>query len=149
MIFVPKLKHQKLLESAIRIDKEKNQVDFETVQTAVEKYIQQNRWWSILDGELILDFTTGLLWENPKAVISGSRIVAKKYIKDKNLKPSIIWRLPNIDDVKNVVEDRTFPLLKGSGAKYILGYSAIQLDSNGMWLDRDYPNTFEGAYAPT
>ncbi|AUX85694.1 hypothetical protein C3F34_06190 [Acinetobacter sp. ACNIH2] len=144
MIFVPKLKHQKLLESAIRIDKEKNQVDFETVQTAVEKYIQQHRWWSILDGELILDFTTGLLWENPKAVISGSRIVAKKYIKDKNLKPSIIWRLPNIDDVKNVVEDRTFPLLKGSGAKYILGYSAIQLDSNGMWLDRDYPNTFEG-----
>ena len=49
MIFVPKLKHQKLLESAIRLDKEKNRVDFEMARTAVEQYIQQHRWWSVLD----------------------------------------------------------------------------------------------------
>ena len=144
MIFVPKLKHQKLLESAIQADTEQNQIDFETVQTAIEHYIQQYRWWSVLDGEMILDFTTGVLWENPKAVISGSRIVAKKYIKDKNLKSSITWHLPTKETVQNVVEDKKFPLLKGSGAKYILQHGSIQLDLDAMWLDRDYPNTFEG-----
>ncbi len=144
MIFVPKLKHQKLLESAIRIDKEKNRIDFETSQNAIDNYIQQHRWWSVLSGEMILDFTTGILWENPKVLTTGSHLAAKKYIKDKNLQTSITWQLPTKAIVQNVVEDKSFPLLKGSGNKYILGYSSIQLDLMGMWLDRDFPKTFEG-----
>lgn len=142
-IFVPKGKHQQMLEQVTFEDKEQQKLNFDVLFKSAQQYFSQHRWWKIADGAMILDSKQHILWENPKNSLEGSHLDAKKYIKTKNSIPSITWRLPNAENVRDVVEVNTFPLLKGV-FKYILGHSSIQLDLDAMWLDRDYPKVFEG-----
>ncbi|MHA3116583.1 hypothetical protein E0H86_11795 [Acinetobacter sp. ANC 4635] len=145
IIFVPKLKHQKILESVLQVDRKQKNEDFKLALETAKNYFEKYRWWKVANGKAIFDSTTGILWEKPNTVKTGDHIEACEYVKKKNSESSLTWKLPNIENIKNVVEDSTFPLLNGPDSKYILQQTAIQLNITAMWLDRDYPSTFEGS----
>ncbi|MFW1859944.1 hypothetical protein [Acinetobacter defluvii] len=141
IVFVPKLKHQKMLEQAIFEDSKKNKLDFEIACKSAQHYFEEHRWWILADETMILDSVTGILWENPKSVLTGEDWDTEEYIKNKNSTSSIVWRLPSQEMVQRLVEDNTFPLLKTSGTKFILNTESIHLDLNIMWLNDYYPDT--------
>ena len=66
-IFVPKLKHQQLLDLVIAEDRKQKKKEFEENLKSVESYFNQHRWWLIANEQMILDRETGLLWENIKS----------------------------------------------------------------------------------
>jgi len=140
-IFVPKLKHQQLLDLVIAEDRKQKKKQFEENLKSVESYFNQHRWWLIANEQMILDRETGLLWENIKSSDYYSNF--NDVVKQKKIAGLTHWQLPTQNQVTKIVESN-FPLKKGS-YKYILGSRAIILKNNeNMWLDNDYPGIFSG-----
>ena len=143
--FVPTLKQQKLLATAeaIAIENDKAQ-DTKTLKRATDdavKYFEQHRYWWINDGEMIFDRETGLLWQGkPNKSITYSLPDAKKIAVGLQLGGLTKWKLPTKSQIKQVVENN-FPLVSPS-SRYILGATTIMHQTNGMWLDRDYPSDY-------
>jgi hypothetical protein len=140
-IFVPKIKHQQLSHLAILKDQNEKEKIFEKNLKFAKTYFKLHRWWYIANEKMILDRDTSLLWEHIDIAHMEvfNNLTAKKKIKNKGVANIFNWELPTVTDVKQVVEDNTFPLREGS-AKRILGISSICTKEEQMWLDNDYPS---------
>ena len=140
-IFAPKLQHQQLLNLESSIYKKAQKIRFEENLKLAKKYFYQHRWWFVAAEKMILDQKTKLLWENIR--VGNYEVVdtkaAKLKVKNKIVANLTDWTLPSVNNIKNIVEDSTFPLRVGD-AKRILGNALVCTSEKQMWLDRDYPS---------
>ncbi|MFW2037305.1 hypothetical protein ACG92Y_02035 [Acinetobacter ursingii] len=137
-VFVPKLKHQKLLDQAIHEDQKFKRKEFEEHLKSAESYFNQHRWWLIANEQMIFDRTTGLLWENLKSSIVFNLDAARSYSDNKQIASLAHWKLPSKGQVQNIL-DADFPL-KSGGEHRINSIRTLNLNNSQMWLDRDYPS---------
>lgn len=137
-IFVPKLKHQKLLDQAICEDQKVKRKAFEEHLKSAESYFNQHRWWLIANEQMIFDRETGLLWENLKSATIHIWEAAKDYVGGKKIASLSHWKLPSKAQAKNIL-DADFPL-KSGGGHLIYSHTTLNLNNNQMWLDRDFPS---------
>ena len=114
--------------------------------------IKNQKWYFFKNKpHVLMDKLTGILWANLDyfpyllengAYSSGSSIVdsiLNDYIADgfEN------WQLPTRDEILYIVNDNTFPFSSHNQHR-IKDYGSILYDTNGMWLDRDYPGDCNG-----
>jgi len=141
--FVPTLKNQKLFAAAEAIALENDKIeDARTIKQATDAavaYFEQHRYWWINDGEMIFDRETQLLWQGNPGSQGYSLADAHNHANKLRLGNLQGWRLPTIDQIKQIVENN-FPLLLGTN-KHILLWSAIMYAEGAIWLDSDYPRT--------
>lgn len=113
MIFVPKLKHQRLSEQAIIEDQKQKKTEFDESLNKAEAYFYQHRWWNLANGKLILDTKTGLIWEylesKGRPYYNSKAIDLVKQIRTANLSN---WELPTKEQLLKVSKDN-FPLKSG------------------------------------
>lgn len=150
--WVPKLKHQKLLQSAqtevTKAEKIQDEKTLADAKTLAEEYFRQQRYWWIDGGKMIFDTTTGILWQGKpdqeEYYFDDARKNAVK-VQTSALKG---WILPEKEQIKVVVENN-FPLLLGGG-KRILNCTKVQhrLQSIGL-AEYNYPNDVGSDYALT
>ena len=119
-IFVPKLKHQQLLDLAIVEDRKQTKKKFNEALKAVEAYFNQNRWWLFANEQIIYDRETGLLWENLKSCgllysnDGGNNTAAKNFLKNKTIASLGSWQLPTKLELIKVSSHSNFLLRKGA-----------------------------------
>ena len=125
-VYVPKVK-QHALQQLVKGDL---QHKIAIVEKAVVEYFAGQRWWSINDGEAILDNKTGLLWQGkPKETqykydqqdIAGSDI--------DYLFGWLNWNLPTAAQLEALVKaEPRFPLVRGK---------TYEINSWWAWLTSD------------
>ncbi len=107
-ISVNKSQFDRLLESAA----------IEALGSLVNEFANV-RWWWLADDTMIMDATTGLLWDaKPDTVNLFDISNGRKHCADKKVGGLITWRLATKEELKNVATDNSFPLR--SGKEYAL-----------------------------
>lgn len=111
-VCVPKIKYQQLQQFEAGV----NLAELNKLQLLLEKYFKSQRWWSINQGEAILDQKTGLLWQGkPKKT-------QYKYDQQDSAQMNIghilglsYWRVPPASYLESLVKaEPNFPLKRGS-----------------------------------
>ena len=127
-IFVPKLKHQQLLNLAIVEDRKQKKNEFEESLKLVEIYLKQYRWLDIAEAEMIFDSETGLLWQaNILETTFPYYGKDEAYTVLKSLKIGKIedWSLPSAVELFEIASSRSFPFREGQN---------IRIQNHQMWV---------------
>ncbi len=140
-IFIPKIKHQQLLDLAIVEDQKQAKKKFNEALKLAESYFNQHRWYLFANEQIIYDRETGLLWE--KLTSSGitysnnssTTSSAKTSVNNKNIADLRNWQLPTKSELMNSVKSTSFPLRAGSNYRLFSQYAWCV--ANGT-VDLDY-----------
>ena len=137
-VFVPSLKHSKLLacaeETALVNEKAKDAQDLKQATDEAIAYFEQYRFWWINDGEMIFDRDTGLLWQ-------GKPDLSKKYeyynqekanndLESLKIGGLTGWKLPSDAELKNILEQKEFPLQTGQNFNLFLNVDRLLTSNN-------------------
>ena len=137
-IFVPSLKHSKLLaraeEVALVNEKAKDAQDLKQATDEAVAYFEQYRFWWVNEGEMIFDRDTGLLWQ-------GKPDLSKKYNYDQqklanndleSLELGGVkgWTIPKSEDLKNILAKKEFPLQTGQNFNLFLNIDRLLTSDN-------------------
>ena len=112
--------------------------------------IKGQRWYFFKNKpKVLMDKLTGILWpnltcfrysKNESQMYSNNE--CKDIIKNINIDGFINWKLPNLEECKEGLDDKTFPFNEGD-YREIMGCSTIYIRNssnyNSIWLDQDYP----------
>ena len=98
-VFVPSLKHSKLLacaeEAALANEKAKDAQDLKQATDEAVAYFEQYRFWWVNEGEMIFDRDTGLLWQGkPNTNQTYSVNSAKEKVSGFKISNLKNWSLP-------------------------------------------------------
>ena len=118
-VFVPSLKHSKLLacaeEAALANEKAKDEQDLEQEKQKLDSYFQDNRWWYIDNKKMILDTYTRILWDNIlyEETHRISHEDATNSVNDYFKYELDQWKLPSKQQL-SLVTQANFPLREGN-----------------------------------
>ena len=145
-IFVPTIKHNRLLKSAMAeaLEQEKYNDKAKLLQANDEvlAYFAKYRYWWVDNGKMILDTKHGNIWQ---AYIDGTYYnfdSANVYASKLKL-AGLTWHLPAPGQIREIVGDKSFPLI--THERYILDLSYIMTNQNVMCLNHNYPNLESGS----
>lgn len=123
-IFVPSLKHSKLLasaeEAALANEKAKDAQVLKQATDEAISYFEKYRFWWINDGEMIFDRDTGLLWQGKLDTNRYYDENETEYIKTIRLGGLNNWELPDLKELEKLAKSDS-PLKMGTGNNRILG----------------------------
>jgi len=137
-VFVPSLKHSKLLacaeETALVNEKAKDAQDLKQATDEAIAYFEQYRFWWINDGEMIFDRDTGLLWQGKPDISrnygSSQQTKANQDLESLKLGGLAGWKLPSDAELKNILEQKEFPLQTGQNFNLFLNIDRLLTSNN-------------------
>lgn len=143
-IFVPSLKHSKLLacaeEAALANEKAKDAQDLKQATDEAVAYFEQYRFWWVNEGEMIFDRDTGLLWQGkPDTNQTYSVNSAKEKVSGFKISNLKNWSLPTKSLLMKAVLDNKFPLREGNGCR-LLGQWQWLVNTGRVDLDYSDPD---------
>lgn len=132
-----------------KINKEVEELSTETVDIIL-KAMEEQRWYFFRNKPTILmDRDTGILWANLDFFYNAINVEHKidqcyKIIESLKLDDIDQWRIPEIEEVKKLVEDKSFPFLEGENynIKNIRYYHCISRWNGGINLTDLKPTSF-------
>lgn len=124
-----------------KINKDVEELSTETVDIIL-KAMEEQRWYFFRNKPTILmDRDTGILWANLDFFNNSINVEHKidqcyKIIESLKLDDIDQWRIPEIEEVKKLVEDKNFPFLEGENynIKNIRYYHCISRWNGGINL---------------
>ena len=147
-IFVPSLKHSKLLahaeEVALANEKAKDAQDLKQATDEAVRYFEQYRFWWVNDGEMIFDRDTGLLWQgklDTNTYYSENEI---EYIKTIRFGGLTDWELPDLKELEKLAKSDS-PLRMDTGDNRILGKDYWLTQEGRFDTDPNYWRIHHGA----
>lgn len=136
-LFVPTIKHNRLLQSAMAEAIEQEKADDKAkllkANEEVLAYFDKYRYWWVNDGEMILDALYGNLWVNSSGF--GNLSEAQNYVKTLKI-GNLNWHLPTTKQIEETSHTQ-FPLV--TDRHYIFRSSVVMTNQGAMWLDGDFP----------
>ncbi len=137
-IFVPTIKHNRLLKSAMAeaLEQEKYNDKAKLLQANDEvlAYFAKYRYWWVDNGNMIFDYKNNTLWLN---LVSNGGLSKAKSFAEKTKIGDIRWQLPTPSQAQDIVNDNNFPWI--TLGRMVYHDSLVMTNEGAMWLDSDYP----------